>query len=75
VIAGQPAPPHPPPRLPRHRRNIAAAFSEQPAQRGVSSERGGRSRPAGQLLADGIRNALPGIAHILGDARSFSPKI
>jgi hippurate hydrolase len=28
-----------------------------------------------ELLADGTRNALPGTARILGDARSFSPEV
>ena len=28
-----------------------------------------------ELITDGARNALPGLAHILGDARSFHPGI
>jgi hippurate hydrolase len=28
-----------------------------------------------ELVTDGTRNALPGLAHILGDARSFDPEV
>ncbi|MBP1882309.1 M20 aminoacylase family protein [Sinorhizobium mexicanum] len=28
-----------------------------------------------ELITDGTRNALPGLAHILGDARSFRPEV
>jgi amidohydrolase len=30
---------------------------------------------ATQLIADGARNVLPGVAHVLGDVRSFRPEV
>jgi hippurate hydrolase len=46
---------------------------------GMESERAGQIEAATvsviELITDGTRNALPGMARILGDARSFVPEV